>query len=327
MTLAEKIIKLRKDQGWSQEELAHRLEVSRQSVSKWESMASAPDLDKILKLSQLFGVSTDYLLKDDAAEEQGFAADAEASAADARRTVTLEEAHAYLTQAAQSAQRIALGVALCILSPVTLILLAALSEYDKIPLSEKGAASLGVTVLLLMVAAAVCLFVTEGFKLRRYEYLENEPIAPAYGVAGMVEARKEQFAPVFKSAVVVGVALCILSLVPLMLSAMAEDEFLTACCAAVLFVFVAVGVFGIVLRGFVWGSYARLLEEGDYTPEKKAEQKQNEPLYAFYWCFVVALYLGLSFLTAAWHRTWIIWPVAAILFAGLQALRSVVRRK
>ena len=59
MILAEKITKLRKQQGWSQEELAARLDVSRQAVSKWESMASMPDLDKILKMSALFDVSTD----------------------------------------------------------------------------------------------------------------------------------------------------------------------------------------------------------------------------------------------------------------------------
>ena len=74
MMIAEKIMKLRKAQGWSQEELAARLGVSRQSVSKWESMASMPDLDKILKMSELFGVSTDYLLKDNAAEEETRAA-------------------------------------------------------------------------------------------------------------------------------------------------------------------------------------------------------------------------------------------------------------
>ena len=68
MILAEKIVKLRKEQGWSQEELAVRLNVSRQSVSKWESMASMPDLDKILNMSELFGVNTDYLLKDEAPE-------------------------------------------------------------------------------------------------------------------------------------------------------------------------------------------------------------------------------------------------------------------
>ena len=64
MKLAEKIMTLRKQRGWSQEELAQQLSVSRQSVSKWESGASVPDLDKILKMSEIFGVSTDTLLKE-----------------------------------------------------------------------------------------------------------------------------------------------------------------------------------------------------------------------------------------------------------------------
>ena len=57
MILAEKIMELRKKNGWSQEELAEKIHVSRQSVSKWESSASIPDLSKILLLSQVFGVS------------------------------------------------------------------------------------------------------------------------------------------------------------------------------------------------------------------------------------------------------------------------------
>ena len=64
MILADKIIDLRKKAGWSQEELADKLGVSRQSVSKWEGAQSIPDMNKILQLSELFGVSTDYLLKD-----------------------------------------------------------------------------------------------------------------------------------------------------------------------------------------------------------------------------------------------------------------------
>ena len=69
------------------------------------------------------------------------------------------------------------------------------------------------------------------------------------------------------------------------------------------------------------GQLRRLLEEGDYTREKKAVQKQDDPLAAFYWSLIVAIYLGLSFFTGDWGRTWIIWPVAAVLFAGVQALR------
>ena len=65
MILADKIIELRKKNGWSQEDLAEKLEVSRQSISKWEGAQSVPDMNKILKLSEVFSVSTDYLLKDE----------------------------------------------------------------------------------------------------------------------------------------------------------------------------------------------------------------------------------------------------------------------
>lgn len=69
MNLNEKISQLRNDNNWSQEELAEKLNVSRQSVSKWESGQAKPDLDKIIALSNIFDVSTDYLLKDDNEEK------------------------------------------------------------------------------------------------------------------------------------------------------------------------------------------------------------------------------------------------------------------
>ena len=70
MILADKIIALRKKAGWSQEELGEKLGVTRQSVSKWEGAQSVPDMDKILQLSRLFGVTTDYLLKDELGEPE-----------------------------------------------------------------------------------------------------------------------------------------------------------------------------------------------------------------------------------------------------------------
>ena len=70
MTFSDKLLALRKKAGWSQEELAERLNVSRQSVSKWESAQSMPDIDKILQLSSLFSVTTDCLLKDEQAEPE-----------------------------------------------------------------------------------------------------------------------------------------------------------------------------------------------------------------------------------------------------------------
>ena len=70
MTFSDKLIALRKKAGWSQEELAEKLNVTRQSVSKWEGAQSVPDIDKILQMSRLFGVTTDYLLKDEQAEPE-----------------------------------------------------------------------------------------------------------------------------------------------------------------------------------------------------------------------------------------------------------------
>lgn len=62
MTFGEKLQALRKARGWSQEELATQVNVSRQALSKWESGASVPDTENVVALSRLFGVSTDYLL-------------------------------------------------------------------------------------------------------------------------------------------------------------------------------------------------------------------------------------------------------------------------
>ena len=91
MILADKIVQLRKKNDWSQEELAAQLNVSRQAVSKWEGAQSVPDLDRILQMSALFGVTTDYLLKDELEAEESSCGEV----SDVRR-VSLDEANAYL---------------------------------------------------------------------------------------------------------------------------------------------------------------------------------------------------------------------------------------
>ena len=72
MTMGEKILNMRKARGWNQEELAERIGVTRQAVSRWESGAAKPDADKIIAICDLFGVSADYLLRDQySGEESG----------------------------------------------------------------------------------------------------------------------------------------------------------------------------------------------------------------------------------------------------------------
>ena len=95
MILADKIIDLRKKNGWSQEELAEKLGVSRQAVSKWESAQAIPDLGRVLAMADLFSVTTDYLLRDE--NEAPTPAAVEDSAPDSSvRRVSMEEASAFL---------------------------------------------------------------------------------------------------------------------------------------------------------------------------------------------------------------------------------------
>ena len=92
MILADKITALRKKAGWSQEELAEQLGVTRQSVSKWEGAQSVPDMDKVVQMSRLFGVTTDFLLKDELSEEEP----APEGCDSPLRRVTMAEASEYL---------------------------------------------------------------------------------------------------------------------------------------------------------------------------------------------------------------------------------------
>ena len=108
MLLADKIVTLRKCAGWSQEELAAQLGVSRQSVSKWEGAQSVPDMQKVVQMSRLFGVTTDYLLKEELGEPEPAPAESDAPL----RCVTMEQAADYLAQRQAAAPKLALATLL-----------------------------------------------------------------------------------------------------------------------------------------------------------------------------------------------------------------------
>ena len=69
--LSEKLYKLRKNSGLSQEQLAEKLNVSRQAISKWESGTAVPESEKLVTISNYFGVSVDYLFKDEEEKVNG----------------------------------------------------------------------------------------------------------------------------------------------------------------------------------------------------------------------------------------------------------------
>ena len=174
MILADKIIELRKRSGMSQEELAEKLGVSRQSVSKWEGAQSTPDLNRILQLSEIFGVSTDTLLKDtEELTAQATPAQVSADTEPPLRKVSMEEANAFLQANEKRSLLIPIGVALCIISFVPTIILDCFASTRN--LTDCIVAPL----LFILIAAAVGLFIISGHKMQPYGYLNREGIDTA----------------------------------------------------------------------------------------------------------------------------------------------------
>ena len=329
MIFADKLIRLRKKSGWSQEELAEQMGVSRQSISKWEGAQSIPDLEKIIKLAKLFSVSTDYLLLDELGDEQTEAPALPGEERPALRRVSMEEANAFLEIKAETAGWIAFGVFLCILSPICLLLLAGLSEMPGSGISGGLAAAIGLTVLLVMVAAAVAIFVYSGGKTSVFEYLDSQIFETEYGVSGMVKERREQYRERYMRNNIIGVCLCILAAIPLFSSAALEvdNPLLPVGLLCATLVTVAFGVRLLVRSGTVWGGFERLLEEGEYTREEKKKQPLISKISQVYWTLALAGYLAYSFITNGWDRSWIVWPVAAVLFPAVTALILLFAKK
>ena len=315
MILADKIIEERKKNGWTQEDLAQKLGVSRQSVSKWESAGAIPDLKKIIQLADLFGVSTDYLLKDEVEKENTETiCDTDCEL----HRVSMEEANTYMDEKKKAAPMLANATTLCILSPIPLFLISTFNDGLAI--------GIACAILLGMVALAVFIFIKTGIKLSSLQYLEQEPFETEYGVTGLVKEKNQNYQE-HSFCLACGVVLCILSVVPLIIvGCMEASDYVCTLCLAVLLILVSVGVNILIRVSTIKSSYETLLQEGDYTKKEKRAKKKTETFTGVYWCLVTAVYLGWSLWTKQWDITYMIWPVAAVLYAALYGIVRMVMK-
>jgi hypothetical protein len=94
-----------------------------------------------------------------------------------------------------------------------------------------------------------------------------------------------------------------------------------------LLTFVSVASYLFVSAGVVMSGYDRLLGEGEYTQSARKEEEHHDKIGGIYWPLVVAVYLLWSFLSGSWAISWVIWPVAGLVFAALTATVSALKKK
>lgn len=259
MIFADKLILLRKKAGWSQEELAEQMNVTRQSVSKWEGAQSVPDLDKMIRLSELFGVSTDYLLKDEIEQAEHINSSNDIPSL---KRVSMEEANAFLSVKSRTAKTIAYAAFLCILSPIALLMLGAISESTAGGLNEDIAGGIGMIILIIFVAIAAVMFISSGNKTAQFAYLEKEKFQTEYGVCETVKERKAQYKGLHTKNNIPGTCLCITALIPLFIGAIidADNDLILIIMLSLSFLIAGVGVICFIKTGIIWASFEKLLQ-------------------------------------------------------------------
>ena len=295
MEFYEKLRKIRKENGMSQEELASQLSVSRQAVSKWESGQGYPEMDKLLLISELFHVSLDYLLKGNTGEAPTDA-DTENSFYASRESV-----EGYLLAKRRGSLWIGAGVAILILGIIFPIMMQDI---------------LGSVLLMCFAAAGVGILVSRLFVPKRYEELESRPLV--FDPAFLREFRSEYFQQRKRYGVLIvaGVVLCILSFLVGMLSDTISSEHSLTCLMPV---FWAVAVYLFIVAGSALNAMNLILNNEAHIKEMNCEE-QHSWLWGVVMPLATLIFLVIGFVWGAWHPAWIVFPFASLLCIAISKI-------
>ncbi len=311
MNMSDKILNLRKQSGLTQEELAERLEVSRQSISKWEGGQSLPDIQKIIAIAKFFSVTTDYLLYEDNSQSS----DSKVLENSELALVTAEITDKYLTARKSFARLLATAVFLFITSALLFVLTETFENSGNLQ-------SLAFIWLFVSVATGVGLILFGGYKLSPYKYIENGKFELGFNVENMVREKKDNFGARRVRNLIAGIAMYIISPLPLIIFTSdslfnISVNFESPVLVAPLFLLVGFATAILILSETKLESYKKLLHESDRCSAEDSGSKRSNSIIEAYWLVVTAAYLLWSFLGDSWSISWVIWPVAGVLSGAL----------
>lgn len=241
-----------------------------------------------------------------------------------QRFVSRQEAQEYIQTAAKSNKGIAAGVALCIYCPILIILLGGI-DGTYIHITDAQFTIFGLIPLFLILTIAVAIVIYNGMKMERFEYMKKEFIQIDGGLDRELAARAEEIRPRVTMTVIIGVGLCILSVIPLLLSgSMTDNDFIHCAATALLLIVIGIAVFLFIVGESEMECIKVLRQEGDFSSAGKKGNKIAGIVGGIYWPLITAIYLGWSFVTMNWGFTWIIWPVAGVMFGVITSICKVI---
>lgn len=287
MGFSENLQILRKMKNMSQEQLAERLDVSRQAVSKWESGNGYPETEKLISICEIFDCSMDEIIKGK------FSADVNG------------EKKTYEKLMSKFSKGIALAIGIILLGTTILLYFAGIPGTEE--LKEKNGI-IGVVILLLCVLIAVPIFIILG--MQREEFIKKNPkIANIYS-----EDENEKFNSKFQKAIAGSVALILLGTILLIFvygMKLVDEE--STIPVVILMSFVTIAVPIIVYFGIQKDKYN--IEK--YNKENSEEYKKENSIVGKI-CGVIMLIATILFLISGliynmWNINWIVYPIGGIM--------------
>lgn len=223
----------------------------------------------------------------------------------------------------RASYKVAIGVLLAIWSPILLILLSS-TDNTRLMGIENGGLALGLIVLFIMAAMAVGLFIMSSVEFGRYDLDKNEDFMLDYQADSFLRTEEDRNRMSIATRITIGVVLCIVSVIPLIILGVLdvrEDLLILSVGLMILMVGAAVVLF--VTAGMKKASIDILLKKGEYTLEARNRNRKSETIGNVYWPIIVIIYLYWSFTSGNWGFTWIIWPLAGLLFAAIVGIAGL----
>ncbi len=284
MSISENLQILRKTKNMSQEELAEKLNVSRQAVSKWESGSGYPETEKIISICEIFDCSMDELVKGKIAND------------------LKEEKSNYDSVMTSTARGIAIGVGITILGAAIMMTIMGMG------LGGEQSPFIGVIAVLVAVVFAVPMFIVYG--TRNENFIKKNPkVANVYS-----EAEIEKGNSKYTLLLACGISIVLLGVIAMfvLMGLKVFDESNTLPVAVLLY-FVAIGVTTLVYSGKMKEKFDIETYNKQNTEEAQAESNKIGKVCGVIMLIATAIFLTLGFTLNLWYINWVVFPIGGIL--------------
>ncbi len=322
MILSEKIVFLRRNFEYTKDEFAKELDIEKELLIKWESGQEVPEMSYIIAMAKLFSIDPNFFLYDDLEPvDIGFEKEEKTKVdKSGYEEVSQQVADKFILAYKKQAKLIALGVFLCVISPIPLIFLDDVNMF----FSPEISVVVGFVWIIISVCIAISLFLSSDRELENYKYINEGKFKLSLNVLDYITEKKMMFKKQRNRNTITSILLIALSPIPVLinvtLDAQGEVNILTA---LLLLIMVAIAVYRLVSIERCKNSYEVLLSDGEIDSETLLYRRKKEDLDSAFWCTALVVYLTWSFLSHDWFITWIVWPIAAVISGSFSFLMSM----